>query len=183
MKKIAIAAVISAVFSAPALAADQGFYAGVTVGNGSPNFTAPAGTAFTKTSKITAGGLVGYQINKNFAVEGAYTGIGQENTATGNVSGNALSLTGVGILPLSDVLSAYGKLGLANTKTSSSVAGIGNASRTAVTYGLGLQYKAAENIGVRLGWDRYGSATVDTATALKHNANANVFTAGVVVQF
>jgi OOP family OmpA-OmpF porin len=181
MKKIA-AVLLSAVISAPAFAADEGFYAGITLGNGKPN-VAPTAQALSKSSNFIYGGLAGYQYNKNLAVEAQFTGAGKATDIAGNtVKADALSLTAVGLLPLSDSFELLGKLGVASAKTTSS-AGATNlgASRTGLTYGLGAQYNVTQNLGIRLVWDRYAVATVNAG--VKTNANANVMTVGAVYKF
>ncbi len=184
MKKIAAVVLLSAVVAAPAFAADEGFYAGVTLGNGKPNVT-PSAVALSKKADFIYGGLLGYQYNKNLAVEAQFTGVGKATDAAGNtIKGDAFGLTAVGILPLNESFSLLGKLGVASAKTTSSGAATNlGASRTAATYGLGAQYNVSQNLGLRLNWDRYGVATADSVTGVKSNGNANVITVGAVYKF
>lgn len=182
MKKIAAAVLLSAVVAAPAFAADEGFYAGITLGNGKPGVT-PTALAVSKSSNFIYGGLAGYQYNKNLAVEVQFTGAGKATDVAGNTTkADALSLAAVGLLPLNDSFELLGKLGVASTKTSSS-AGATNlgASRTGLTYGIGAQYNVTQNLGLRLVWDRYAVATSNAG--VKSNANANVMTVGAVYKF
>lgn len=182
MKKIAAVALLS-VLAAPAFAADEGFYAGVTLGNGKPN-VAPTVQALSKNSDFIYGGLAGYQYNKNLAVEVQFTGAGKATDVAGNtVKADALSLSAVGLLPLSDNFELLGKLGVASAKTKSSAAATNlGVSRTGLTYGLGAQYNVTQNLGLRLVWDRYAIATANAA-GVKSNANANVVTLGAVYKF
>jgi len=76
MKKIAAVVLLSAVVAAPAFAADEGFYAGVTLGNGKPGVS-PSAAALSKKSEFIYGGLAGYQYNKNLAIEAQFTGLGK----------------------------------------------------------------------------------------------------------
>jgi OmpA-OmpF porin, OOP family len=173
--------------SAPAFAADTGFYAGLDAGIARAGNPDPAATS-TSNSKAVAGILGGYQFSKNWGIEGKYTGAGEVDTVNAaggvaNVKADALSLSGVGTLPLSDSFSLYGKLGYASTKTSvSSSSGAGGATRSAPTYGLGILYNVNAQIGVRLGWDRYGAAEINGAGA-KQDYNSNVYAVGVVYKF
>lgn len=149
MKKIVAVALLSAAASIPAHA-DSGAYAGIKAGSTSVGFN-----ALSKSSDTAYGVLVGYQYNRNLAVEGEYTDLGRFTTAAG-VTGksDAWGLSAMGILPLENKFSLYGKLGVARSGTSTSDA-TGN-NRTAATYGLGGQFDATPMIGLRLGWERYG---------------------------
>lgn len=184
MKKIVAAVLLSAVVAAPAFAADSGFYAGVTLGNGKPNVTPVTGAALSKNSDFIYGGLAGYQYNKNLAVEVQFTGLGKATDVAGNTTkADALSLTAVGLLPLSDSFEVLGKLGVASAKTASSALATNlGASRTGLTYGIGAQYNVTQNLGLRLVWDRYAVATANNI-GVKTNANANVMTVGAVYKF
>ncbi len=184
MKKIAaVVVLLSAVVATPTCAANEGFYAGVTLGNGKPNVTPVTGVALSKKAESIYGGLLGYQYNNNLAVETQFTGAGKATDVAGNsVKADALSLTAVGLLPVTDSFALLGKLGVASAKTtSSSLATNLGTSRTGLTYGLGAQYNVTSNLGLRLAWDRYAVAT--TAAGLKTNSNANVVTVGAVYKF
>jgi OmpA-OmpF porin, OOP family len=180
MKKIATALLLSTVVAAPAFAADAGFYAGVTLGSGRISVPAALGAA-TKNSDTIYGGLVGYQLDQNWGVEAQYTGIGKFATATGSGKADALGVTAVGTLPLSDAFSLYGKLGFAQVSGKSSTGTLSNANRTSATYGLGVQYNAAPNVGIRFGWDRFGAAV--NKAGVKQNFDSNVYTVGAVFKF
>ena len=186
MKKIATALLLSTVVAAPAFAAGNGFYAGVTLGSARVGVPAALG-ASTKNSDTIYGGLVGYQFTPNWAAEVQYTGVGKFATATGSGKADALGVTLVGTAPLSDAVSVYGKLGFAQSSgksaTGSDAVGnlLTNANRTAATYGLGVDFNAARNVDIRLGWDRYGAAV--NAGGVKQNYNANVYTVGAVFKF
>lgn len=182
LKKSTAASLLLIGVSATAFAADDGFYAGISVGNGKPNITSK--TSLSKNSSFIYGGIVGYQFNKNFATEGQYTGVGQVTDTAGNTAkGDALSVSAVGILPLNESFNLYGKLGVASTKTTTSAgySALGT-NRTALTYGVGVQYSATTNVGVRLGWDRYGIATA-SATGTKTNFNADVLNVSATYKF
>jgi OOP family OmpA-OmpF porin len=180
--KIFVATLSFVIVSAPAFAGDNGFYAGMNLGIGKPDINTPNGTS--KDSSVVAGGVVGYKFNKYFAVESQYTGIGRvTDKVNGSAKGDAISLSGLGILPLTDNFDLYGKLGLAVAKTSVSggLASMSDATRTAMTYGVGAQYNVNQNIGLRLGWDRYNAA-IDVAGNNKNN-NADVISVGALYSF
>ena len=182
MKKIVAAVLLSATVAAPAFAADEGFYAGITLGSGKPNVT-PGAAVVNKTSNFIYGGVAGYQYNKNLATEVQFTGVGKATDVAGNsLKGDALSLSVVGMLPLGDSFELLGKLGVASAKTTASGAtAYQGASRTGLTYGFGAQYNVSQNLGLRLGYDRYAVATSNAG--VKINGNANVMTVGAVYKF
>lgn len=170
MKKIVAAALLSAIVTLPAYAA-SGAYAGIKVGHNRVGFN-----ALSKSSDTAYGVQLGYQYNNNLAVEGEYTDLGKFSTATG-VTGksDAWGLSAIGILPLNDDFSAYGKLGIARTGTSTS-AGTG-LNRTSATYGLGGQFDATPMIGLRLSWERYGVGVTG------ENARDDLYSLGAVFKF
>lgn len=194
MKKIVAALLLTSAVAAPAFADDNGFYAGVTLGQAKSGNPAPL-APLSKNTDTVYGGLVGYQFTKNWGVEGFYTGAGKWQSLIGvggaNVSGKADSygVVGTGTLPLSDTFSLYGKLGYASTKTTSTGTALGlvasfGATRSAATYGLGMQYNVTPSIGIRAGWDRYGAALVNwVAVGAKNNYNVDVYSVGAVFKF
>lgn len=189
MKKIIAVLLLSTAVAAPTFAADDGFYAGVTLGRSNTD-NPYIGTTTTKDTDTVAGILGGYQYTKNWGVEAFYTGAGKLTSTGGGSVGtskaDAWGLVGVGTLPLSDAFSLYGKLGYASTKTSASSApaGLAGATRKAATYGLGGVYNATPAIGIRFGWDRYAAATLGgNVTGVKDNFNSNVYSLGAVFKF
>lgn len=195
MKKIFVAAVLSAwivpAFAAAATAPEKGFYAGVDVGNGKARLkdcgTGGCGSP-TKNDQVVGGILLGYQYNKNIAVEAKFTGIGkwEDNTVPGDVKADAFALVGVGIVPVTDEFNIYGKLGVAyiKSKVSNSTAmGIKDTRNTSATLGLGAQYNVTPAIGVRLGYDYYKGKADSTGGGNDIKLNCDVWTAGVIFRF
>ncbi|MBI3222350.1 MAG: porin family protein [Nitrosomonadales bacterium] len=183
MKKFA-AVVLLSVVATPVFAADEGFYAGINVGRTTSNITV-VGAAVDDKANV-AGILAGYQYNKNLAVEVEYTGAGKFNTTPAALTGktDALSLSAVGILPMSEAFSVYGKLGVARTSTtaSSTPVGVTGKSRTGLTYGLGLQYNVTPAVGIRAGYDRYDSEITGTGVVAGKFSN-NKWSVGAVFKF
>ena len=164
-------------------ASDRGTYAGLTVGQGKPGIAAVAPATLTDKSSTAWGGLLGHKFNKNFAVEGEYTTLGKvKDNAGGSAKGDAYGVNAVGILPMNDKFSVYGKLGYAHTKTSTSNFNASGTGRNAPTYGIGMQYNVNPMFGVRLGVDRFGVATKN-ALGVKTKANADVVSLGAVFNF
>jgi OOP family OmpA-OmpF porin len=169
MKKQLIAAVGTALIASamsPVFAADVGPYVGVDVGGSS---TSNDHIHLTKSSDTVFGGTLGYQINRNLAAEAFYTQLGDyagtndARTARGDGKAHAAGVVAVGILPLTNEFSLYGKLGVANTKTDNTGHdALGSvdlgATRTAATYGAGARYDFTPAFGLRFGVDHYGEA-------------------------
>lgn len=150
MKKTVAVALLSAAAALPAYAADSGAYAGIKVGSNRVGFN-----ALSKSSDTAYGVLLGYQYTRNFAFEGEYTDLRKFSTTAGvNGKSDVWGLSAIGIMPLQNRFSLYGKLGIARSNTTTSAAT--GVHRTAATYGLGGQYNATPMIGLRLSWERYG---------------------------
>ena len=152
MKKIAIAAILSAFVAAPAIAADV--YLGVNAGQNAIDVsTVKSSTAF--------GVLGGYTFNENIAAEVAYTDLGSaERTFSPNkLTGNVMSIAAVGSLPLNKDFSLFAKLGYAQSKID--VPGISE-TKSDLTYGIGAQYNASKTVGIRLGYDSFKVGTTNT---------------------
>ena len=174
----------AALFAASAQA--EGWYVGADAGRSSTGTIYP-GLNMTKSTDTVGGVFLGYQFNRNWGVEGFYSGAGKFSAVGGatSVSGktDVYGLDLIGTLPLADAFSLYGRLGYANAKTSasSSPAGYSGSNRGAATYGLGGEYDVTPQVGVRLGWDRYG-ADVSNA-GVTNNFNINVWSVGILYKF
>lgn len=145
MKKIAAAVLLSAFVAAPAVAAD--IYAGINVGSAkidSPGFGSTTSFAL----------LGGYSFNENFAAEVAYTNFGSKDYPTvSGVKSSAMSVSGVGSLPINEQFSVFAKLGIASTTLEAT--GFASTSKTDLTYGFGGQFNINRQVGIRLGYDTY----------------------------
>jgi len=182
MKKSLVLAMIAAVTAAPAFAADSGFYIGANVGkatlSGSPY------SDFAKKSDTSLGLLGGYQVNKNLAVEMQYIDFGKSYAqAAYPIKTTGVSLSAVGILPVSGSFSVFGKLGVASTtlKVDCGACSPANYSvtKTAIAYGLGGQYNFTQALGIRIGYDKYAIGKSSEQT----DGTYGVISAGVVYKF
>lgn len=194
MKKTLAVALLS-VFAAPAFAGSvdmTGFYAGVTLGTGSTNFTAPTGSAViveNSKSKPVYGLVGGYRYSQNLAVEAAYTGVGYFYTTVGAAKylskQIAFSVAAIGTYPINDTFSIYGKLGVASSSSENNAVAEQNTRRFGPVFGVGAEYKFTPNIAARLGVDRYTvAATIPTVLpAVKQNSNSTVVNAGLIYSF
>ena len=166
-----------------------GWYAGIDLGrsrlgmNGSDVDGALANQGVAGSSSIDNTGTAygvngGYRFNRYFALEGAYERLGSfdysSNTGSDTISGkfkaNALSLSGVGIYPLSPAWSVYGKAGLARTgatleaSSASGATPIDNSSHTGtgLLVGAGVTYDFDRAFYAKADWDRYAKVGDDS---------------------
>lgn len=131
--------------------------------------------------------LGGYQINKNFAVEAAYTDLG-EAKATGpggfvSAKSHALELVAVGIVPI-DRFSLYGKLGVYHGTTDGQARTVlvrGDASDTAteLTYGVGAGFDVTRQVTLRAEYQKYNDFGGDNVG----KSDIDVFSLGVLFRF
>lgn len=182
---VALAA-LAATFTSPfAMADDAGWYGGLNIGQSRAKIddvrinSGLLGGGFTSTTisnddrdtgyKIFGG----YQLNKNFALEGGYFDLGKfgftaatvpTGTLRGDIKLKGLNLDAVGILPFTEKFSAFGRVGFNSAEAKDTFTGSGlvrilksNASKreSNVKYGLGLQYAFTESFGVRVEVERY----------------------------
>jgi OOP family OmpA-OmpF porin len=141
MKKWFVAVIGAAALALSSAASAQqltGFYAGAEFGQA--DFGSDDDTAV----KI----LGGYQVNRNFAAEVGYSMLYDK----GGSEVTALEVVGIGLFPVANQLSIYGKLGFANVDVETPA---GSDDKTELTWGLGVQYDVSARLGVRAGWQRY----------------------------
>jgi len=177
---------LAAVNSSPlALAADSGWYGGISIGQSQANIAGDRirsellGAGLTMTSIDEDDSDVGYKLfggrkfNKNFAVEGGYFNLGEfgftaNTTPAGSLTGTAkfqgLNLDAVGTLPITQKLSALGRVGLIYTEGKDTFSGTGAVTVTnpnpkksegSYKYGLGVQYDFTRALALRGEWERY----------------------------
>ena len=115
----------------------------------------------------------GYQINKNFALEGGFFDLGKFGftattvplgTLVGTIKVKGINLDLVGMLPISEKFSAFGRIGLTRAKTEDTFTGSGlvrvlnpnpRARDSNAKVGLGLQYAFTDSLGMRAEVERY----------------------------
>lgn len=171
-------------------AATTSWYGGISVGQSNArDFSASDLNSTLAQSGLTASGtsvddtdtgwklFAGYQFNPYFAVEGGYLNLGRfdAHTTVTAVHGSPITPTSVdarvkvkdglfidavGILPITEQLSAFGKLGVYSLKTEISASAGGasasdNARNSDLTYGLGVSYSFNKELALRAEWERF----------------------------
>lgn len=185
--------VLLSVFSSVVFAAgDSGGY--VTLQGGSPSGF-DTGTS-TLDSSTSLGLRLGFRANQYFAIEAGYTSLLSKTKATYSVStqsqlkasgitqsstvtSDGTEVAGIFSFPLSEALSPFVRLGIANmsqkTETVSSFAS-NNSTTTnkysGLTYGVGIQYALDKSIAVQLGYDGYNLKASDSTVANQKPSNA-----------
>lgn len=140
----------------------------------------------------------GYQFNKNFAVEGGFFDLGKfgftANTLpagvfSGTMKARGINVDAVGILPLTEKLSALGRVGLSYAQTRDAFAGSGAVNVLSANssihernanfkVGLGLQYALTESLAMRVEAERY---RLDDAVG--NLGDVDLFSLGLVYRF
>lgn len=161
MKKIAIAALLSAFAAAPALA--ENMYASVNFGKAHYGYT-----NITNDSQSAFGIQGGYILNENFSIEVEYNNLGGFDSAPDKVEGTSIGVNAVGNLPVSPEFSLFGKLGIANSSLKDSIPGSSvTYKNTGIKIGFGAQYNATPTVGIQVGLDstKVGDSTSGTDRA------------------
>lgn len=204
-------ALTGAILSAPAVAA-PGWYLGANLGGTkydasaadldsswrSLGFTASSSVDDTDTGYKLFGG---YQFNNNFALEGGYVDLGKMTFSstisvapagytTGAISGdvktkNGLFLDAVGILPVGNNFSVFGRLGMYSIETELSASGPAgsitkNDTESDFHWGIGAGYDFTQNLGARLEWERFNKVGNADKTG---EGDVDLWSAGIVYKF
>jgi OmpA-OmpF porin, OOP family len=163
------------------------------------------------TQETSGKAFVGFNVNRYFAIEGSYVRLGSAFGAQRDVTGGAtgttsqyarvqgLGISALGIWPITDSFSVFGRLGTTRltadiTNTNSGLAGLGVAnssttvksSRFALNYGLGAKYDVTRNFAVRaeLEWFKRATNTNDfRVMGANKTADFQSFTASGILQF
>ncbi len=178
-------AVLAAIASPFAVADDLGWYGGLNIGQSTAKIDDARitsnllGAGFAASSIVDDNHDTGYKLfgghkfNRNFALEGGYFDLGKfgftattipAGTLSGSIRLNGLNLDAVGILPITERFSAFGRVGMNYAQARNSFSGTGavnvlnpNPSKREMNYkfGAGLQYDFNESIGMRAEAERY----------------------------
>lgn len=187
-KQILFLALSAALAVTSVQAADTGFYVGGSLGQSKVNDFNGADidaellsdfglTSSTSTDDTDTGwkAFAGYRFMKYLAVEGAYTNFGEATantivTAPGagivntTVESEAWTVSALGILPLGDRFSLFGRLGVNFWNVDVSATGTGSGGTASASdsddgtdwvYGVGAAFSINKNLSVRGEWERY----------------------------
>ena len=162
-----------------------------------------AGAATSTTSSddnVSAWKLgLGYQFNRNFAVEVSYADFdgfslntvttGPAGSVTGQIDAKAYSLDLVGVVPLSPRFDLFARVGVYYWDVDARVAGVVGGVTTAISTsedgtdwkaGVGARYNFTRNFGIQLEWERYNDVG-DSATTGK--SDVDMVTIGLRYRF
>ena len=199
----------AAVCSTPVMAQGApGWYLGGNLGGTRGDFNNDAvnrdltGKGFTvnssRTDNSSSGGKIfgGYQLTPNFAVEGGYFDLGRYSYGSttipagafnGNSKVSGLNLDLVGMAPVSDRFSVFGRIGAAYAQnrgsfTSTGLVPLNNANSrrndTNLKVGLGVQYAITEALAVRAEVERYR-----ISDPIRNRSNIDMASVGLVYYF
>lgn len=170
--------VAAAAFALPAAAqSTSAFYLGGSIGASKFQNGCLGGTTRCESRDTGWRVLAGYQIDRNFAIEGGYHDLGKISDTGANASSSAWELVGIGAVPVVGPLSLYGKFGIFRGEMK---AGGIKEMNTSATFGGGLQYDFTRQFGARAEWQRYnnlGNASTIVET------NVDTVSLGLVYKF
>jgi OmpA-OmpF porin, OOP family len=180
-----LAAIAALAAATPALAQETGFYVGGALGQSSfrkacrdfDELVASQGSFNCISHEASAGKVFGgWRFHRYLAAELSYIDYGEAKaTATlGTASVMASSkvqaagLSGLGILPLGDRLSVFGRLGLLQTRTQSKATGAAAAesdhSELEMHVGIGGMLLLGRGWSLRLEFERVNDSKIDLST-------------------
>lgn len=140
---------------------------------------------------------VGYQFTPNFALEGGYVDLG-EGSYSGNYTGGNVNATikasgfniaALGILPINESFSVFGKLGTirAKVEAQSNATGPAGAATGSVrstdwesNFGIGGTYNISKQLGIRAEYERFNKLGDSASTG---EGDVDLLSAGVMYKF
>lgn len=140
---------------------------------------------------------IGYQFNQNFTVEGGYVDLGKAKYSASYTGGNAaadakasgINIAAIGILPINESFSVFGKLGLINAKVEisasatgpgGSASGTASATKWKPNFGIGGTYNINKQVGIRAEIERFSKLGDSDNTG---ESNVDMLSAGVMYKF
>jgi OOP family OmpA-OmpF porin len=154
--------------------ATEGAYAGASLGTTRYHGSDIGGVS---TDRSGSGGKIygGYGFSPHVALEAGYADIGKATSAADSLRGHGVFLDVVGTVPVTQSLSALGRIGAFNgrARTGSGASDSG----TDAKYGLGLQYDLNKQAGIRGEWERY------RFKAFGEKTNSDMYSVGLNYKF
>ena len=190
MKKL-LAAIAVSLVSATAMAQDMGWYVGGALGQvKAKDFCSglSGGSVTCDDTDTSVKALGGYQFGRNFAIEFGAMGAG---TVEARSPASRLTVdtaigeaTAVGILPVGETFSVFGKFGLYTSVVETKLTTVLGESterktNSDLTYGVGASWLFMPKFAVRAEWQRYSK--VDAGAIGK--SDADVISLGLVYRF
>ena len=117
-------------------------------------------------------------------MELGYTDLGEVSASgpggSASIESSAFEVVAVGMMPIADKFSIYGKLGMYRGETDASGPGGSiSESTTDLTFGIGARYDFTRNLGVRAEWQKYS----DVGGGDIGEADIDVISVGVIWKF
>ena len=117
---------------------------------------------------------LGYMFNSHLAVEGGYIDAGTQKYNFGTLKAEAKTTGGsiavLGLAPLGEQFSVFGKLGYNSYSSSVSVAGYsgsGSGTNSGTLYGVGGIFNVSSSVGVRVEYEKVASDTSITTLGVQ----------------
>jgi OmpA-OmpF porin, OOP family len=200
---------IGSLIALPALAQDSYYYGGLSVGTSRAKLKEERLTAVQLPGVAVTGLKIddretgfkvfgGYQLNRYIGFEAGYFSLGKftyqattspAGTLDGKLNFKGVNADFVGTIPITENLSAIGRVGAQLTRTRASFSGTGaganpadpapNSRKTNYKAGAGLQYAFSPSVLARAELERY---RVNEAVGGQHGL-VNVFSVGLVFPF
>lgn len=207
MKKISLIAFIAATVATPVFAGDV--YVVGSIGHSSVDLdkgaidndlTSVGATGVSSTLDKSDTGYkiqIGYQFNQNFAVEGGYVYLGKAKysasynggNATADAKASGMNIAALGIFPINESFSVFGKFGMIDAKVEVSASATGpggaasgtaSATKWKTNFGIGGIYNINKQVSVRAEIERFSKLGDTNNTG---ESNVNLLSAGVMYKF
>lgn len=174
-RSITIAAFAACFAGAPlcAVAQDQGFYVGGSVGAAKARQVC-ANATNCDDDETSFKGFAGYQFSRYLAAEGGYQYFGMFGRNNAGLSAAALDVLAVGSYPVMNQLSLYARAGAYFASLKSKPLREDNSG---FTYSVGAEYSFSRDLSGRLDWQRYNNAG---GGSLGFTTDIDVLSVGVV---
>lgn len=183
--KSAVSILVLAAISAPALAAEPVWYLGGDISRTEfatlPTNTRTNGFGFTLGSRVTENLAVELQARDLGSWTVTFVGGGSSQSAEYSV--RSLCASALGVLPLSEGFSLYGRLGFARHTMKLSSTGSISANAHRAFWGPGVSYQIDKQLGLRLEFLRLGAPTFSLEGTDRVGGKIQQFSAGLTYAF